>query len=1563
MSLTISSFAGSEIGSVWSGSPPYDGTGGSARFNRPQTACVDASGNVYVVDTDLHTVRKITSAGVVTTLAGSAGITGSADGTGSAARFNFGGGLESRGGIAVDASGNVFVADTENHTIRKITSAGVVTTFAGANGMGGLVNGTGSAARFNKPTSIAIDNVGIGSGTLYVADRENGCIRKITTAGAVTTFVGTAAPGGGGGYLNGTGLGVYFSSAGLGLTIDSGTLYVADIGNNCIRKVTSAGVVTTLAGAAPSSLDIQQPSPIGAIDGAGSSARFNGPRGVAVDASGKIYVADTGNQTIRMVDKTSGVTTTEAGIVWNDYGYDNGTGAAARFYKPYGVACLNTQTISTTGKLYVVDTWNHSIRLAVAGGSTPVATPAISSSSTASGIVGTAFSYQITASNSPTSFGATNLPAGLSVNTSTGLITGTPTGGGTNNVTISATNSQGLGSAGLVITISGPATVPAITSGLQPTGVVGQPFSYQITATGNPTSFNFNTGGLFGLNVNTSTGLITGTPSIGGQGYSVVYATNSVGTGQATILITIAVPSAAPTNPPSFTSVTLDGFTVNWDEDPEAVEYSLHVSASPTFATYDASTLVVESGYPANSATRTSLSLPGGVVPITPGTNYYARVAVVNAEGATSAYSPVGTTTTAFGTGTGLNILTFAGLSGTAWPGSPASYDGTGSNARFNQPRGMCVDASGNVYVSDTEAHTIRKITSAGVVTTLAGSPGQSGSANGQGATARFNAPRGICVDSTTGNLYVADTENHIIRKITSAGLVTTLVGTAGVIGSANGTGAAASFNQPWGIVINPAGSQLCVTDTNNNAIRKINISTLVTYTFAGATTSGTADGIASAARFSGPTGITIDSSENLYVCDSYNSTIRKVDLLREVTTLAGLAGVTGSSDGTGSAARFMYPLGITIDSAGKLYVADTTNLLIRRVDSSSGATITEAGQLGVTGAQDGLGATTSLGSVAQFFYPNALAVSPSGSSVAGGQTLYIADTNNHSIRTAKLSVGTTPVITSPATASGSVGTAFSYQIVATNSPTAFNSPSGVPPGLTINPANGLISGTPTAAATSMITLSATNASGTGFLTLTITIAVATNSALSVGIATKTSISADLRRQGYYQVVSFTDAINGFIYHRTDGPTPSVSGPTSPYGSVASLSIVLSGCVPITFYDVSTGLLYEPSVNKQIKTTAGVLVATLASSTNQQLANQYGCVWLAGSMSFATAKSGVTYEAFDTGTSNNPVLVRIYTVRNNSSSISYNGGGKYSSDVGQVSCVNVWTAYNGTGDAGGGLDLNSVYVEADAGPIDLSANVRTSTRLIGAVSGGKVLLDVEISPKTSLVATLDAGAPEFAAVVSTVAPTYADGGVLVEDGWLVGTSIEADLRIAPRVELVARPRSKTSIEATTTADVVVRSIVAGKSIISANIAGSTGIEGEISLGGGRYAGTLVKSYVIPAQLNMSSSLRVDDDLFRINPIKVEISAYTATSIKADLGYIRVELAATLAGSASLAASVARLTLLGTSDLRQVNIFEAGKVSSGTIGGLGQRWVKRSDLQNNDLTTSVEWVEGSPPQLD
>jgi len=258
----------------------------------------------------------------------------------------------------------------------------------------------------------------------------------------------------------------------------------------------------------------------------------------------------------------------------------------------------------------------------------------------------------------------------------------------------------------------------------------------------------------------------------------------------------------------------------------------------------------------------------------------------------------------------------------------PGSADGTGDSAEFEAPIGIAVDVLGNVYVSDYTACTIRMITSGGVVTTLAGSPGSKGSSDGTGSAARFNGPIGVAVDSS-GNVYVADANNYTIRKIAPGGVVTTLAGSAGSAAFADGTGSAARFDNPCGIAVDSTGN-IYVSDAEDGTIRKITSGGVVTTLAGSPGALGSADGTGSAARFNGPYGASVDSAGNVYVADLDNSLIRKITPAGVVTTLAGTVGVSGSADGSGNSVKFDQPRGVAVDSQGTLYVADTANDTIR---------------------------------------------------------------------------------------------------------------------------------------------------------------------------------------------------------------------------------------------------------------------------------------------------------------------------------------------------------------------------------------------------------------------------------------------------------------------------------------------------------------------------------------------------------------------------------------------------------------------------------------------------------
>jgi sugar lactone lactonase YvrE len=331
-------------------------------------------------------------------------------------------------------------------------------------------------------------------------------------------------------------------------------------------------------------------------------------------------------------------------------------------------------------------------------------------------------------------------------------------------------------------------------------------------------------------------------------------------------------------------------------------------------------------------------------------------------------------------------------LAGSA--GDSGSADGRGSEARFGGdsdsggPNGVSVDGSGNVYVADSFNYTIRKVTPEGVVTTLAGMipgiKGEGSNVDGIGSAARFFQPTGVAVDSS-GNVFVVDSNNFTVRKITPEGVVTTLAGLAGSIGSADGTGTAARFNYAIGITVDHA-SNLFVADTMNCTIRKITPDGVVTTLAGLAASNGSADGIGSAARFYNPRGIAVDSAGNVYVADTSNGTIRKITPEGVVTTLAGdNEGPVGTADGLGSAAQFYQPWGIAVDRSGIIYVADTGHHTIRRI-TPEGMVTTVAGLARSIGSDDGMGDT------ARFQRPNGIAVDNFGN-------VYVADEANFTIR------------------------------------------------------------------------------------------------------------------------------------------------------------------------------------------------------------------------------------------------------------------------------------------------------------------------------------------------------------------------------------------------------------------------------------------------------------------------------------------------------------------------------------------------------------------------------------
>jgi streptogramin lyase len=254
-------------------------------------------------------------------------------------------------------------------------------------------------------------------------------------------------------------------------------------------------------------------------------------------------------------------------------------------------------------------------------------------------------------------------------------------------------------------------------------------------------------------------------------------------------------------------------------------------------------------------------------------------------------------------------------------------------NAQFNEPSGIAVGASGKLYVADTDNSTIRQITPVGtnwVVTTIAGDAESNGSADGTNGNAQFWNPYGITVDAA-GNVYVADTYNRAIRKLTPVGtnwVVTTIAGTAGIgnAGFADGTNAAAKFYTPQSIAVDSF-TNLYVADTDNNCIRQITpIGTNWVVTTITGVSGNYSDGTNQDAQFYAPEGITVDANDNLYVADTQDVAIREISPAGTnwvTTTLAGSAGIPGTTDGSGTNALFLYPTGIAVDATGHVFVSD----------------------------------------------------------------------------------------------------------------------------------------------------------------------------------------------------------------------------------------------------------------------------------------------------------------------------------------------------------------------------------------------------------------------------------------------------------------------------------------------------------------------------------------------------------------------------------------------------------------------------------------------------------------
>jgi sugar lactone lactonase YvrE len=752
---TTSTLAGSVQGFA-------DGTGVNAQFSKPLGIAVDNLGYVYVPDRFNNRIRKITPSGVVSTIAGNS-TSGFVNGTGTAAFFN------QPNGVAIDSSGNLYITDTGNYAVRKITPSGEVSTLAGA-GTSGYVNGSGNVAKFNVPLGITVDS----NNNVYVADRYNYRIRKISPLGEVSTYAGSGATTG----INAQGEYASFNEP-VGIDINNdGIVYVGEYSNNLVRQIGTQRYVTTLAGCFCGGIDDEE----------GIMAGFKNPFGVAVGYGGDIFVADYNSNKIRRITPDGNVSTLAGSGV---AGKIDGVGGSASFRSPADVA------VDNDGNVYVADAGNSLIRKIVATG------------------------YSITP----------NLPNGLYFNSATGQISGTP--------------SEFL----------------------------------------NPTIFT-------------------------------VTAYNKDGSSKAEFTLSI----------PDLNNYSTRVFKQNVEIvqfNPVPNNENIKHYSEVTTLTYMPPTQTAVEGKDDGPISTAKFSQPQGLAKDAAGNIYVTektgnRIRKINFS--------TGQVTTVAG-----DISAINGLTG--------QTNANGTAARFWTPTDVVVDSHGNLFVTDMNNHGIRKITPAGNVTLFAGPVVRAtGMTDGTGTDARFNQPWGITIDSND-NLYVVDRVNNRIRKITPTAVVTTFAGS--VAGAIDGDAITqAKFNNPTGIEIDSHGD-FYIADGGGNRLRKITTSTMTVSTIAGSETGGTTDGQGTSATFSLPSGVAIDEYGVAYVSDKgygaiVGNKIRQVSTGGFVMTLAGsVAGIT--NDVVGTSAKFRNPSDLLYDQNNRcLYVADCVNHTIRRINLTS---------------------------------------------------------------------------------------------------------------------------------------------------------------------------------------------------------------------------------------------------------------------------------------------------------------------------------------------------------------------------------------------------------------------------------------------------------------------------------------------------------------------------------------------------------------------------------------------------------------------------------------------------
>ncbi|MDE0265148.1 MAG: hypothetical protein OXJ37_22290 [Bryobacterales bacterium] len=937
----INAFAGT-------GEEGFHGDGGpatQARFHTPGGIAVDTAGNVYVADSNNRRVRRIDPSGNIATIAGN-GRQGSAGDGGPATAAQ----LFNPSDVAVDASGNVYIAEGLGNRVRKIDATGTISTVAGTGEAGsGGDGGPAAQAQLNRPSAIAVD----ADGNIFVGEYAGYRVRKIDTVGTITTIAGVGTKGGAGDGGPANAAQFNFIS---GLAVDgSGNVYVSDMNEVRIRKIAPEGTITTIAGTGI-------PGHTG-HGGPAIEARIRTPGGIALDSSGNLFLTEFWAGRLRRIDP-AGVITTIAGTGEQSSTGDMGLATDAALDRPRNIAA------GSDGRLYVVENYADRIRvLSPTAERSRFSVPLGSSGDSVMVIVeqdgslkldgsplvrglevvasnGHRFSFGQTESGGVTATYVPNtqtveLPTGKSVTLTAGQDGGWRIGdqvatNGYRHVEdgreylLEWTGAQWRLAKYTIRTIAG--TV-GVAEGVPATEArLFNPYFVALDSIGNVYVSESSNHRVRKID---KSGTITTFAGTGERGYA--------GDG-------------GPATRAEFDSPR--GIAVNWLGEIFVADYANHVvrkidvlgristisTSRPLFNPYGLALDVFGNVLLAESHVRNHL------------------VRRIDSRG---------------------NVTTVAGALG-----QRGGFAGGGSAAaaRLNYPRAVAADTMGNVYVADYFNHRVRKIDATGTIATIAGT-GERGYAGdgGPAADAQLASPNGLLVD-LAGNVYISDSGNARIRKIDSSGMIETIAGPGepGILGN-DGPAVKARLGYPRGLAMDASGN-LLIAESAHDIVRRISPSgTITPFAGTGEPFDRRNGGAASAAQFGYPDDVAADATGNVYVLDS--NQVRRIDPSGMIAAIAGTGEYGHSGDGGPAiAADLQNPTEMGMDVAGNLYLAERFGHRVRKIDvAGTITTIAGTGERGYSG--DGGPATK-----AQVDSPRSIAVDSVGN-------VYVADQNNHRVR------------------------------------------------------------------------------------------------------------------------------------------------------------------------------------------------------------------------------------------------------------------------------------------------------------------------------------------------------------------------------------------------------------------------------------------------------------------------------------------------------------------------------------------------------------------------------------